>query len=138
MVFITDEGSVFKAPLEKIWKLNASEGQHNHPSLKNSKVEPVAENTMILSYDVDMGGRSTRIRTKLTLVPPLGELFETLDGPMAGSKSFQYYTPKGNETSVTVIGDWKSGVMSDEQIRSAVMSFLQTVFDEDQANLAKI
>jgi hypothetical protein len=138
MVFITDEGSIFKAPLEKIWKLNASEGQHNHPSLKNSKVEPVAENTMILSYDVDMGGSNARVRTKLTLVPPLGELYETLDGPMAGSKSFQYYTPKGNETAVTVIGNWKSAVMSDEQVRSAVMGFLQTVFDEDQSNLTKM
>jgi len=28
--------------------------------------------------------------------------------------------------------------MSDGEIRSAVMSFLQTVFDEDQANLAKM
>lgn len=45
MAFITDEGSVFTTPMEKIWKLNASEEQHNHPSLKNIKVGPVAENS---------------------------------------------------------------------------------------------
>jgi hypothetical protein len=138
MVFIVDEGSVFKGPLDKVWKLNASEGQHNHPSLKNSKAEPAGENAMILSYDVDMGGKTARVRSKLTMVPPLGTLAETLEGPMAGSKSFQFYTPRGNETGVTVVGQWKSSVMSDDQIRTAVMGFLQTVFDEDQANLSKV
>ena len=93
---------------------------------------------MILSYDADMGGKATRIRAKLTMVAPLGELFETLDGPMAGSKSFQFYTPRGNETGVTVVGQWKSSVMSDDEIKKTVMNFLQTVFDEDQANLAKV
>ncbi len=138
MVFIKDEGSVFKAPLDKVWELNSSEGKHNHPSLKDSKVEPVSENTMILTYGVDMGGKTVRVRNRLTVFPPLGELFETLDGPMAGSKSFQYYTPRGNETAVTVVGDWKSPVMTDDQIRQAVAAFLQTVFDEDQANLARM
>jgi hypothetical protein len=138
MVFIKDDGSVFKASLQKVWELNSSEGRHNHPSLKDSKVEPVSENTMILSYGVDMGGSTIRVRSKVTLVPPLGELFETLDGPLAGSKSFQFYTPKGNETSVTVVGEWKSTVMSDDQIKQAVAGFLQTVFDEDQANLSKM
>ena len=138
MVFIKDEGSVFSAPLQKIWSLNASEGKHFHPSLKDSKVEPVTENVMMLSYGVDMGGNTIRVKTRVTLVPPLGEIFETLDGPLAGSKSFQYYTPRGNETGVTTIGEFKSPVMSDDQIRQAVMGFLQTVFDEDQANLAKM
>jgi hypothetical protein len=138
MVFIKDEGSEFKGPIDKIWKLNATEGQHSHPSLKNVTGEPAGENTMILSYDVDAGGKTIRVRNKVTMVPPLGELFETLDGPMAGSKSFSYYTPKGNNTGITVVGEWKSSVMSDDQIKEAVMSFLQTVFDEDQANLARM
>lgn len=138
MVFIMDEGSTFKAPLDKIWKLNASEGQHNHPSLKNYKSEHSGEDTMILSYDVDMGGKLTTVRTRLTPMPPLGALFEILDGPLAGSKSLQYYLPKGKETGVTVVGEWKSSVMSDDQVKKAVMGFLQTVFDEDQANLTRI
>lgn len=138
MVFMMDEGSTFKAPLDKIWKLNASEGQHNHPSLKNLKSEQAGEGAMILSYDVDMGGKFTTVRTKLTPLPPLGLFFETLDGPFAGSKSLQYYTPKGRETGVTVVGEWKSQVMSDDQLKKAVMGFLQTVFNEDQTNLAKM
>ena len=49
MVFIIDEGSVFKGPIDKVWKLAASEGQHAHPSLKNVKAEPAGENSMFLS-----------------------------------------------------------------------------------------
>jgi hypothetical protein len=138
VVFIVDEGSTFKASLDKIWKLNSTEGQHDHPSLKNLKTQPASEGSMILSYDVDMGGKPITIRTKLTPLPPLGLYFETLDGPLAGSKSIQYYTPRGKETGVTVVGEWKSSAMSDDQIKGAVMGFLQTVFDEDQANLARM
>lgn len=138
MVFMMDEGSTFKASLDKIWSLNASEGQHNHPSLKNLKSEQAGEGAHILSYDVDMGGKLTTVRTKITPQPPLGVFFETLEGPFAGSKSFQYYIPKGKETGVTVVGEWKSSVMSDDQLKKAVMGFLQTVFDEDQTNLAKM
>jgi hypothetical protein len=136
MVFIKDEEGVFKAPIQKVWQLNASEGKHNHPSLKDSSVEPVSENVMILTYGVDMEGDTIPVRTRVTIVPPLGTLFETLDGPLAGSKSFQFYTPRGNETGVTVIGEYKSPTMTDDQIKQAVSAFLQAVFDEDQANLA--
>ncbi len=137
MVFIMDEGSTFKASLDKIWKLNLSEGQHNHPSLKNLRSEQ-SEGGMILTYDVDMGSKLATVRTKLTPLPPLGLFFDILDGPFAGSKSLQYYTPKGKETGVTVVGEWKSSAMPDDQLKKAVMGFLQTVFDEDQANLAKM
>ena len=138
MVFILDEGSTFKAPLDKVWKLNTSEGQHNHPSLKNFKSNQATDGGIILSYEVDMGGKSSTVRTKLTPLPPLGASFEVLDGPMAGSRSIQYYTPKGKETGITVVGEWKSSVMSDDQLRGAVMGFLQAVFEEDQANLARM
>ena len=118
--------------------MNMSEGNHSHPSLKNFKGEQSSDGSIVLSYDVDMGGKSSTVRTKLTPIPPLGAVFEVLDGPMAGSRSLQYYTPKGKETGITVVGEWKSSVMSDDQLRGTVMGFLQTVFEEDQANLARM
>jgi len=90
MVFILDEGSTFKAPLEKVGKLNAFEGQHNHASLKNLKAEPAGENTMMVTYEVEIGSKLARAKTKLTAVPPVGMITETLEGPFAGSKSFQF------------------------------------------------
>jgi hypothetical protein len=57
---------------------------------------------------------------------------------MAGSKSFQFYTPKGNETAVTVVGEFVSKGVPDAALKGAVMAFLGTVFDEDQKNLSRM
>ncbi len=137
MVYILDEGSKFKAPLDKVWKLNQSEGLHNHPSLRNQKAEQQGEH-VILTYETAMpDGTWVKQKTRTTAYPPLGIVFETLEGPMAGSKSFQYYTPKGNETGVTVVGEFTSKGIPDADLRKAVMAFLETVFNEDQKNLAR-
>jgi hypothetical protein len=138
MVFIFDDGSKFKAPLDKVWQLNQSEGEHSHPSLRNQKGEQQGEH-FILSYETKMqDGSWAKSKVKTTAFPPLGIAFETLEGPMAGSKSFQFYTPKGNETAVTVVGEYVSKGVPDAALKGAVLAFLGTVFDEDQKNLAKM
>ena len=138
MVFIHDEGSEFRAPLDKVWKLNTTEGEHSHPSLRNSRSEMEGEHP-ILRYETQMpDGSWAKHKVRLTLLPPVGIAFETLEGPMAGSKSFQYYTPKGAKTGITVVGEWISQGVPDAAIKGAVLKFLETVFKEDQANLAKM
>jgi hypothetical protein len=138
MVFIIDEGSTFKAPIEKVWKLNMSEGNHEHPTLKNASSEMEGEHP-VLSYESQMpDGSWAKNRVKLTLLPPIGVGFQTIEGPMTGSTSFQYYSPKGNETGITVIGEWTAKGVPDDNIRQAVLGFLDAVFKEDQANLAKM
>jgi hypothetical protein len=138
MVFIIDEGSTFKAPIEKVWKLNMSEGNHSHPSLKNPSTEMEGEHP-ILSYETQMpDGSWAKNRVKMTLLPPVGVGFETLEGPMAGSTSFQFYTPKGSETTITVVGNWTAKGVPDEAIRQGVLGFLDTMFKEDQANLSNM
>ncbi len=138
MVFILDEGSKFKAPLDKIWQLNQSEGQHDHPSLKNQKAEQQGS-SVILSYETAMpDGTWVKNKSRMTALPPLGIAFETLEGPLAGSKSFQYYTPMGKETGVTVVGEFTSKMLPDAALKKATMTFLETVFNEDQKNLAKM
>jgi len=138
MVFIVDEGSNFKAPLDKIWKLNQSEGQNSHPSLRNQKGEPQGEH-FILSYETQMpDGSWAKNKVRTTAYPPVGIAFETLEGPMAGSRSFQFYTPKGKETEVTVVGEYVSKGVPDAALKAAVMAFLGTVFDEDSKNLSRM
>jgi hypothetical protein len=138
MVFILDEGSEFDAPLDKVWKLNMSEGEHSHPSLRNPSSEMEGENP-ILRYETQLpDGSWAKNKVKLTLLPPLGIAFETLEGPMKGSRSFQYYTPKGSKTSVTIVGDWTSPGVPDAVLKGGVMKFLETVFQEDQTNLSKL
>ena len=138
MVFIVAEGSTFKGPLDKVWTLNQSEGQHAHPSLRNQKAE-MQGGSVILSYETAMpDGTWVKNKARTTAYPPLGIMFETLEGPLAGSKSFQYYTPKGKETGVTVVGEFTGKGMPDAVLKKAVMAFLETVFNEDQKNLAKM
>jgi hypothetical protein len=58
---------------------------------------------------------------------------------MSGSKFFNYYIPNGNKTGVTVVGDFKSPMIYDEnQLKQAVMSFLEQAFNEDSAYLKTI
>ena len=138
MVFVLDEGSVFKGTLDKIWKLNASEGEHSHPSLRNQRAERQGDH-VILSYETQMpDGSWAKNKSRTTAYPPLGIMFETLEGPMAGSKSFQFYTPKGKETGVTVVGEFVSKGAPDAAVKAGVMQFLSTVFEEDQKNLSKV
>jgi len=138
MVFIFDDGSSFKAPLAKVWKLNQSEGEHSHPSLRNQKGEQQGE-SFILSYETQMpDGSWAKHKVKTTAFPPVGIAFETLEGPMAGSKSFQFYSPKGDETGVTVVGEYVSKGVPDAALKGAVMAFLGTVFDEDSKNLSRM
>lgn len=138
MVFILDEGSKFSASIDKVWKLNQSEGEHLHASVRNRKA--VAEGDhMIVSTETAMpDGTWVKNKTRITAFYPLGIMFETLEGPMAGSKSFQYYTPMGKETGVTVVGEFTSKVIPGSQLRTAQMEFLEILFNEDQKNLAKM
>ena len=138
MVFIHDEGSEFDAPLDKVWKLNASEGRHNHPSLRNMGSEMEGEHP-ILKYETAMpDGSWAKNRVRMTLLPPVGIAFETLEGPMAGSRSFQFYTPKGAKTGITVVGEYVSPGVPEAVLKKEVLRFLETVFGEDQSNLAKM
>ena len=138
MVFLKDEGSEFDAPLDKVWKLNQSEGQHSHPSLKNQTQGMEGEHPT-LTYETMMPDCSlVKHKVRMSVFPPVGVVFETVEGPLKGSTSFQIYTPKGAKTGVMVVGDWKGSGIPDAQLQGAVMQFLETVFAEDRANLAKM
>jgi hypothetical protein len=138
MVFITDEGSEFDAPLDKVWKLNqahSTDAPKIHATGKNYKSEMIYENTLITSWESDMQGQTVKTKMKFSIFFPVGTAIEVLEGAMAGSKFFNYYTPKGNKTGVTVVGDFKSPGMSDDQIRQAVFAFLEQAFNEDSTHL---
>ena len=140
-MFVEDSGSFFDAPIDKVWKLSQAhqtELEKIHPDMKNSKSEMISENSNIVSYDTNMQGQTIKNKIKITIHYPLGMAFEFLEGPMTGSKFFNYYTPKGNRTGVTVVGDFTSPSMSDEMLKQAVLSFFEHGFNEDVAYLKKM
>jgi hypothetical protein len=58
-----------------------------------------------------------------------------LEGPMAGSKFFNYYTAKGGKTEVTVVGEFVSTQLPQAQIESTVHQILEHMFEEDKVAL---
>ncbi len=142
MVFIEDAGSAFDAPLDVVWKLNqahATDVARIHPSSRNNQMEMVNETTFVMSWeDTAPDGQIIKTKARGSVHAPLGTVFEILEGPLAGSKFFNYYIPKGEKTGVTVVGEFKSPVMPDEQLKGAVLAFLEKAFNEDSAYLKNV
>jgi hypothetical protein len=138
MVYILDEGSEFDAPLERIWKYLQSDEEHEHKAMKPISMEMQGENTFVLENEVTMPNvPPVRNKIKMTMYPPFGFVQEYLDGPLAGSKAFQYYTPKESKTGVTVVGNFVAQ-MDDDSIRKTVLQVLDIAFNEDNENLRKL
>ena len=136
MVYLIDEGSVFDAPIEKIWRYLSSEA-HNHPSFRSVHRE-ASGNTVTITSERTFMGKTVTVKIKHTLYPPVGYVSEHLEGPMAGSRSFLYYIPKGDKTAVTIVGDFIIGGLDEETTRDTVLAQMQTTFDEDNANLKRM
>jgi len=138
MVFILDEGSEFDAPISKVWALAQSEGVHNHPSQINSKVTMEGEH-MMLSFGSKMpDGSVAQQKIKITALPPVGFVLETVEGPLAGTKLIQYYVPNGNKTGVRIVGDATSKVVPEAMLKGAVLQSLAVAFAEDVENLKRL
>jgi len=137
MVFVTDWGSEFDAPLDVVWKYLQSDTDHgaSHKGRRNFDRKVVNEDTVILSWEQEMDGKWIRLSNRLTFHPPLGFFVQVLEGPMTGSKFFNYYAPKGNKTHVVVVGDWNSKMIPPADLEKAVMANLEKVFHEDSDGL---
>ena len=133
MVYILDEGSVFDAPIGKIWEYLSSQS-HNHPSMKVISREMKGQ-TVEITTERDFGGKKARMKIRNTLFPPFGMVQEYLEGPLAGSRACAFYIPKGQRTGITVVGDFKMEGANDEETRKALMASLETIFNEDNTNL---
>ena len=138
MVFILDEGSEFKGPLDKVWKLAQSETEHKHSFQKNVTTTMEGENP-IMSFDAQTpNGGWVKQTVKMTMFPPVGFASEYVDGDLAGSKLFEYFIPKGSKTGVVVVGEISSASLPDEMARKFVLKNLETAFNEDQENLKRV
>ncbi|MGD0177211.1 MAG: hypothetical protein ABSC50_10345 [Candidatus Bathyarchaeia archaeon] len=135
MVYLFDEGSIFDAPIDKIWKYLPSD-QHQHSSMKLLSRESTG-NAVVITGERNIMGKLVRTKIKNTLYPPFGFVQEHLEGPTAGSRAFVYYVPKGNKTAITVVGDFRLEGADEQRTKDAVLAQLQVSFDEDNANLKK-
>ncbi|MFQ6010655.1 MAG: hypothetical protein ACE5KG_00575, partial [Nitrososphaerales archaeon] len=89
MVFVLDQGAVYDAPLDKIWKLNMAHGTDMakiHPGAKDPKFEQLSDTVFRASYETEVGGQNWKIAVRFTFYPPLGFVAEHLEGPFEGTK----------------------------------------------------
>ncbi len=135
MVHIKDEGSQFDAPVDVVWKYIQSETDHGeaHKGRRNFQRKAISETTVELSWEQEMEGKWVRSANRLTFFPPVGFAVEPLDGPLVGSKFINYYTPRGNKTEVTVVGEWTSKTIPPAMLEKAVWANLEKLFAEDAA-----
>jgi len=133
MVRIKDEGSQFDAPIDVVWKFIQSPDDHGraHTGTRNQQVKPLSDTSMVISMEQNMNGQWVKVANRITVAPPLGMVIEVLEGPMAGSKMINVYTPRGNATGIDVYGDFMSAQIPAHMLEPAVRGNLQAVFDED-------
>jgi hypothetical protein len=138
MVFIFDDQSEFDAPIDKVWKFIRSHKDYPHTHHHNSKREQSGESSYISSYDFDLaGGRVININYRGTAYAPLGIGMDFIGGTFEGSKLFQYFTPIGTKTRVTIVGHLVSPTLSDDDLMKAFSEFGEIDFNEDEQILSK-
>ena len=140
MVHVKDEGSKFDAPIDVVWKYVQDAERHNatHQS-RNYSVKTLAENAMELSWEMKgQDGKWSKIKTRTTVMAPVGLAIEMLEGPMAGSKFFNIYTPSGGKTGITVVGEFASKSIPAAQLEPAVRGFLEQMYNEDSAAIKQL
>jgi hypothetical protein len=98
-------------------------------------MKPLTETSFVLNQEENMNGKWVKTSNRVTVFPPLGMSIEVLEGPMAGSKMINIYTPKGNKTGIDVYGEFVSPHIPSNQLEPAVRSNLEAAFNQDVAGL---
>jgi hypothetical protein len=139
MVHIVDEGSQFDVPIETIWKFLQAPDDHgaSHPDHKNLQARPLADGKLQVAWEQEMEGRPVKVVNHISMFPPLGIAIEMVEGPLAGSKFFNFYTPHGAKTAVTIVGDFRSPSVPENRIEPIVRQNFEHVFTQDTAALKK-
>jgi len=139
MVFVRDEGSVYNAPIEEVWRfLSAGERHSDAHQHRNFSRKQLPGNSGEYSWEQEFEGKSERFSMRWTSFPLFGIAYEVLEGPFVGSKFFAYYRPRGNKTRVTIVGDFVSPSIGAPQLESVVLRFFAKEFEQDSAAIASM
>jgi hypothetical protein len=110
------------------WKLAKDHVEHGnkiHPNTRNDKTE-IDETSFINTWEQDdEKGQTIRMKVKGSSFA-----FEILVGPFTDSKYFVYYFPfdndnNNNKKGGTVVGNFKSNVIPEEQIKPTDLGLLE-------------
>ena len=133
MVFVKDEGSVFDAPIDFVWKYIYGGEAHDsaHKTTRNPKFEKYSDITIIYGSERYLRGKWARDRMRISMFPPVSVVTEWLEGVLAGSKLTYVYSPQGDKTRIDAYGEFTSKTLPAAEVEAAAREFLDSEFSDD-------
>ncbi len=133
MVYLTDEGSEFDAPIDFVWKYIFGGGAHDasHKTTRNPKFKKVSDITIEYASERYLRGKWAPDRLRISMFPPVSVVTEWLEGALAGSKLVYLYTPRGEKTGIDVYGEFTSPTLAPAEVEAAAREFLDHEFRDD-------
>jgi len=138
MVRVFDDEGEFDVPLDLLWAYLGAPRWHaeaHRTTARNYRGKELGGNAFELAFEQKLGGRWQRTRGRGTVLAPLGVASETLAGPLAGSRYFEYYTPRGARTRVTVVGEFVSRTIPPRRLGPMIRDLFDQYFEEDRVTL---
>lgn len=129
LVYFEDRGSVIDAPIDVLWEYmlthNEFHSRAHHNTLRNMKAKDLSEITEEGSCEVVRDGRWTKMRFRMTIIPPFVRIVEEFAGRYAGQKMVFLYTPKRKRTAVDVF------VLTPKHVAKEIRRTLAKAHEED-------
>lgn len=133
MVYLKDEGSLFDAPIDFVWKYIEGGLDHDkaHTTTRNPKFEKVSDVTFIYASERLLRGKWAPDRMRISMFPPVSIVTEWIEGVLAGSKLTYVYSPNGDKTRIDVYGEFTSKTLTPQEIEGAAREFLESEYRDD-------
>jgi hypothetical protein len=133
MVYLKDEGSVFDAPIDFVWKYIYGGEEHDsaHKTTRNPKFGKYSDITLLYGSERYLRGKWAPDQMRISMFPPVSVVTEWLEGALAGSKLVYVYAPEGDKTRIDVYGEFTSKTLPPEEVEAAAREFLETEFAAD-------
>jgi hypothetical protein len=133
MVYLKDEGSVFDAPIDFVWKYIFGGEEHDsaHKTTRNPKFGKVSDITILYGSERYLRGKWAPDQLRISMFPPVSVVTEWLEGALAGSKLVYLYSPQGQKTRIDVYGEFVSKTLPPQEVEAAAREFLETEFAAD-------
>jgi hypothetical protein len=133
MVYVKDEGSVFDAPIDFVWKYIFGGEAHDsaHKTTRNPKFQKYSDITIVYGSERYLRGKWAPDLMRISMFPPVSVVTEWLEGALAGSKLTYVYSPQGDKTRIDVYGEFTSKTLPADEVEAAAKEFLDSEFAAD-------
>jgi hypothetical protein len=133
MVYLKDEGSVFDAPIDFVWKYIFGGESHDsaHHTTRKPTFGKVSDITILYGSERYLRGKWAPDQLRISMFPPVSVVTEWLEGALAGSKLVYVYSPEGERTRIDVYGEFTSKTLTPQEVEEAAREFLDGEFAAD-------